>query len=143
MADLNVGIVGLGWVAGAHIETFKNVRGAKVTAVCSRRKLDAAEVSRRFGTPIKVYNDYAAMLADKSIDVIDICTPHPQHPEQTIAAAKAGKHLVIEKPLSITFEDTKRMRDAIERANVLTCVCFECRFSAHFTMIRAVLDQGL
>ncbi len=143
MADLNVGIVGLGWVAGAHIETFKNVKGAKVTAVCSRRKLDEAEVSRQFGTPIKVYNDYNAMLADKSIDVIDICTPHPQHPEQTIAAAKAGKHLVIEKPLSITFEDTKRMRDAIERAKVMTCVCFECRFSAHFTMIRAVIDQGL
>ena len=143
MGDLKIGVVGLGWVAGAHIETFKHVKGAKVAAVCSRRKLDPKEVEAKFGLPLKIYNDYDAMLADKSIDVIDICTEHPLHPEQTIAAAKAGKHLVIEKPLAIKWEDLKAMRDAVKKAKVQACVCFEVRYSAHFQMAKSVVDEGL
>ena len=143
MKDLNVGVVGLGWVAGAHINTFKHVKGLKPAAVCSRRKLDAASVSAEHGVPLKVYNDYSAMLKDPSIDVIDICTPHPMHPDEAVAAANAGKHLIIEKPISITFEDLKRVRDAVNKAGVSACVCFELRWSQHFQMIRSVIDNGL
>ena len=63
MSQLNVGIVGLGWVAGAHIATFNKIPGAKVTAVCSRRELDEAAISAQYGTPLKAYRDYEAMLA--------------------------------------------------------------------------------
>ena len=52
MKDMNVGIVGLGWVAGAHIATFQSVRGAKVTGVCSRRKLDEAELEKTYKVPL-------------------------------------------------------------------------------------------
>ncbi|HLV02527.1 MAG TPA: Gfo/Idh/MocA family oxidoreductase, partial [Acidobacteriota bacterium] len=110
MSDLNVGIVGLGWVAGAHIETFKNVKGANVTAICSRRELDEAKLEKQFGIPLKAYRSYEEMLKDPSIDIVDICTPHPFHPDQAIAAAEAGKHLLIEKPIAITYEDSLRMR---------------------------------
>jgi predicted dehydrogenase len=143
MGDLNVGIVGLGWVAGAHIETFKNVEGANVTAVCSRRAHDSADLERTYGLPLKAYTNYAQMLSDDDIDIVSICTPHPFHPEQAIAAAKAGKHLVLEKPIALTFEDARHVKAAIDEAGVKTCVCFELRFSAHFSMIRAVLEQGL
>ena len=140
MDNLNVGIVGLGWVAGAHMETFKSIEGASVTAVCSRRRHDPADLERTYGLPLKVYTDFAEMLADDDIHVVDICTPHPFHPEQAIAAAKAGKHLIIEKPVALSFEDARRMKAAIDEARVKTCVCFELRFSAHFSMIRAVLE---
>ncbi len=143
MSDLNIGIVGLGWVAGAHIETFKNVQGAQVTAVCSSRPQDEKALAEKYGIPLKVYNDYNEMLKDPSIHVIDICTPHPFHPLQAIAAAEAGKHLIIEKPLALNFEDTVKMRDAIHKAGVQACVCFEVRFSQHFTTINAVLKEGL
>ena len=143
MGDLNVGIVGLGWVAGAHIETFKNVTGANVTAVCSRRTHDPAALERAYGAPLKAYTDYAEMLADDTLDIIDICTPHPFHPDQAIAAAKAGKHVIIEKPIALTFEDARRVKVAVDEAGVKTCVCFELRFSAHFSMIRSILEQGL
>ena len=93
MNDINVGIVGLGWVAGAHISAFNKIPGAKVTAVCSRRKQNEKELERQYGTPLKVYNDYEAMLADPSINVIDVCTPHPFHAEQSIAAARAGDEI--------------------------------------------------
>ena len=103
MSDLRIGIVGLGWVAGAHIETFKHVTGAQVTAVCSRRTLDPAALEAQYGLPLTVYRDYGEMLADPSIDVVDICTPHPLHAEQAIAAARAGKHLIIEKPIALSW----------------------------------------
>src|SRR5438093_1488141 len=143
MPDLKVGIVGFGWVAGAHIETFKSVQGAKVTAVCSRRELNEGELEKQYGTRLKTYRSYDAMLADPDIRVVDICTPHPLHPGQAIAAAQAGKHLIIEKPISLTYADAKAMRDAIKRAGVHACVCFEVRYSQHFSLIRSCLDEGL
>lgn len=141
--NLNVGIVGLGWVAGAHIDTIRSVRGLKVTGVCSSRQHDPAALAERFKTPLKVWTDYQQMLADPDIDVIDICTPHPFHAAQAIAAAEAGKHLIIEKPIALNIEDMLRVRDAAGRSGVKVCVCFECRYSAHFTMIKSVIDQGL
>ena len=116
MDNLNVGIVGLGWVAGAHIETFKNVTGADVTAICSRREHDEAALAETYGTPLKAYTDFEKMLADPDIHIIDICTPHPFHAEQAIAAAQAGKHLIIEKPICLTYDDAKAIRDAVKSA---------------------------
>ncbi|MDX2033180.1 MAG: Gfo/Idh/MocA family oxidoreductase [Blastocatellia bacterium] len=143
MNEINVGIVGVGWVAGAHIEAFKHIPGAKVTAVCSRRELDEAALAQQYGTPLKAYRDYDEMLKDPSIHVIDICTPHPFHAEQAIAAARAGKHLIIEKPIAIAWPDAVAIKEAIDAAGVKSCVCFEVRFSQQAEVLRATLDQGL
>jgi predicted dehydrogenase len=143
MGDMNVGIVGLGWVAGAHIQTFKKVQGANITAVCSRRTLDPADLEKRYGLPLRPYTDLGQMLCDDDIHVVDICTPHPFHADQAVAAARAGKHIIIEKPIALTFEDARRVKAAVDEAGVKTCVCFELRFSAHLSMIRAVLERGL
>jgi predicted dehydrogenase len=143
MDQLNVGIVGLGWVAGAHISAFNQIPGARVTAVCSRRQLDEKEISRQYGTPLKLYRDYGEMLNDSSIKIIDICSPHPFHAEQAISAARAGKHLIIEKPIAITYQDAVAMRKAITESGVKTCVCFEVRFSRQGILTRSLLDEGL
>lgn len=143
MGDLNVGLVGLGWVAGAHIETFKAVNGANVTAICSRREHDEADLATEYGTQLKAYTDYDEMLADQDIHIIDVCTPHPLHAEQVIAATEAGKHVIIEKPICITWEDAKRMRSAVNESGVKSCVCFEVRFCKQFQLIKSVIDEGL
>jgi predicted dehydrogenase len=143
MSDLNVGIVGLGWVAGAHIETFKNIEGANVTAVCTRRELDQGELEEQFGLPLKVYHDFDEMIRDSSLDIIDICTEHPLHAEQAMAAAKQGKHLIIEKPIALKFEDARTLRKTIQQSGVQACVCFEVRFSGQAMAIRSVIDEGL
>jgi len=143
MNDINIGIVGLGWVAGAHISAFNKIPGVRVSAVCSRRELDEKELARTYGTPLKAYRDYNEMLKDPSINVIDVCTPHPFHAEQTIAAARAGKHLIIEKPIAINYEDAVAMKRAIDAAGVKACVCFEVRFSQQASVIRATIDEGL
>ncbi|HVR70154.1 MAG TPA: Gfo/Idh/MocA family oxidoreductase [Vicinamibacteria bacterium] len=143
MGDLNVGIVGLGWAAGAHIEAFKHVTGARVGAVCSRRQHDPAQLERKYGLPLAAYDDYGRMLADETIDVVDICSPPWLHAEQAIAAARAGKHVLLEKPIALSWEDAKAVRDALKKARVRGCVCFELRFSSQFRMVKSVVDQGL
>ena len=143
MKKLKVGIVGLGWVAGAHIETFKAVNGAAVAAVCTRKDLTPADLEAQYGIEAKVYHDYEEMLADPEIDIVSICTPNRFHPAQTIAAAEAGKHIYIEKPIALNFQDAKAMKQAIEKAGRKACVGFECRFSKQFTMTRSLIDQGV
>jgi predicted dehydrogenase len=139
----NVGIIGYGWVSGAHIAAINATPQAQVTAVYSSRKLDPAEVSRRHGGEISCFTDLAAMLADPNIHVVSICSYPQDHARHAIAAAAAGKHLIIEKPLALNWEDCLAIQQAVQTANVNTCVCFECRFSSQFLTIKAVIDQGL
>ncbi|MEM9379928.1 MAG: Gfo/Idh/MocA family oxidoreductase [Planctomycetota bacterium] len=143
MSELNVGIVGLGAVAGAHIETFKNVTGGTVTGVSSRRPQEPAALEEEYGLPLRPYATYEEMLGDPDLHVVDICTPHSLHAEQAVQAAEAGKHLIVEKPVATNFADCERVAAAIRANGVQAMVCFECRFSAHFRMIRSMLDQGL
>ena len=75
--------------------------------------------------------------------MVSICSYPNQHKDQAIQAAKAGKHLIIEKPLALTWEDCQEIQQAVQEAGVKTCVCFECRYSNQFKVTKSVLDQGL
>jgi predicted dehydrogenase len=143
MKKYNVGMIGYGWAAGAHIDSINKTTQGQVTAVYSSRKLDDAELSAKHGCPIKSYTDLNAMLADASIQVVDISSYPSQHKEQAVAAAKAGKHIILEKPMAMNIEDCREIVAAAEAANVKGCVCFECRFSGQFIGTKALLDQGL
>ena len=109
----NVGVIGHGWVATAHIPAINATGKAQVTAVYSARPLNDAELSAKYGSPVKGYNDLGAMLADPSIDVVTVCSYPFDHAKQVIAAAKAGKHLIIEKPLALSWKDCLAMDKAI------------------------------
>ncbi|HEY3131447.1 MAG TPA: Gfo/Idh/MocA family oxidoreductase [Acidobacteriota bacterium] len=143
MKNYGVGIIGFGWVAGAHIQALQSIEGLNVVAVCSRRRLDPVELKKRFGILVKVYNKYDRMLADSDVDIVDICTEHPAHPPQAIAAARAGKHLIIEKPIALSLPDAEAIKEEAKRAKVHACVCFECRYSGHFRLVRSLIDRGL
>ncbi|MEY2408316.1 MAG: hypothetical protein QOF48_986 [Verrucomicrobiota bacterium] len=143
MKRYNVGIIGHGWVATAHIPAINASTHAQTTAICSSRPLDAAAVSAQYGSPIKTYTDLDAMLADKTIHAVSICSYPQDHARHAVAAAKAGKHLIIEKPLALKWDDCQRIQEAVVAAGVKVCVCFECRFSSQFLTIKAVIDSGL
>ena len=139
----NVGIIGYGWVATAHIAAINATPHARVTAVCSSRPLDATQVSAQHGGPIKCFASVDEMLKDPDIHVISICSYPQDHAKHAIAAAKAGKHLIIEKPLALNWEDCLAIQQAVQDAGVKVCVCFECRFSSQFLTIKSVIDRGL
>jgi len=143
MKKYNVGIIGYGWVATAHIPAINATTHGQVTAVCSSRGLDSQELSNKFGGTITAYNDLDDMLANPDIHAVSVCSYPYDHAKQVIAAAKAGKHLIIEKPLCLSLKDLRAMQKAIEQSKVKTCVCFECRYSSQFVATKAVIDQGL
>ena len=143
MKKYNVGIIGYSWAAGAHIEAINKTALGQVTAICSSRNLDPQEIKAKHGGSITLYTDPDKMLADKSINVVSVCSYPADHAKQAIAAAKAGKHLIIEKPLALSWEDCLAVESAVKKAGVRTCICFECRFSSQLTAIKSVIDQGL
>ena len=143
MKRYKVGIIGYGWVATAHIQAINATSNAQVTAIYSSRPLDDAEESKRWNTPIKTYTDLNAMLSDNELDIVSICSYPYQHKDHAVAAAAAGKHLIMEKPLALSSQDCEAVKAAVEKANVKTCFCFECRYSSQFIVTKALVDQGL
>lgn len=143
MKKFNVGIIGYGWAATAHIEAINRGPGGRVAAICSSRPQDPAALAAKYGAPIKVYTQVADLLADPEIHVVDI-TGYPwEHADQAIAAAKAGKHIILEKPMVLSLADLRRVEAAVKAAGVQFCLCFECRWSSQFQGIKAMLDRGM
>lgn len=143
MKKFNVGIVGYGWAAGAHIAAINGGTLGRVTAVCSSRKLDAEELSQRHGCRLETYTSLEAMLARPDVHVLDVCSYHAQHPAHITAAAKAGKHIIAEKPLALSLAELRAIEEAVRTAGVGFCTCFELLFSSQFRETRALIDRGL
>lgn len=143
MKTYKVGIVGFGWVAGGHMTTFTELPSFEPVAIMSRRDLDPAQIKAQYGVDVKIYNDYEKFLSDGNVDIVDICTEHPFHADQTVKAAEAGKHLIIEKPMALKFEDGVGMVEAVRKNKVKTSVCFECRFISVTKAMKSIIDQGL
>ncbi|MSU50900.1 MAG: Gfo/Idh/MocA family oxidoreductase [Opitutus sp.] len=143
MKKYNVGIIGYGWVATAHIPAINATSQAQVTAIYSSRPQNSAELSAKHGGNITCYSNLDEMLADPNLHVVSVCSYPHQHADHIVAAAKAGKHIIIEKPITLSLEDAKRASAAVKAAGVKTCVCFECRFSGQMLSTKAVIDAGL
>src|SRR6185369_9621520 len=117
----NVGIIGYGWAATAHISAINATRLGQVAAICSGRKLDSAELAAKYHSPIQVFSDLGQMLSHPEIDVISVCGFPDQHADHSIRAARAGKHLIIEKPVCLSADDLSRVQDAVAQAGIRAC----------------------
>jgi len=143
MKRFRVGVSGYGWAGAAIINAINAGPLGQVTKVCSSRRLDAAELSARHQSPIETYADYASMLASPGLDVVVVSGFHSLHKDQVVAAARAGKHVICEKPLALRPEDLREVRQAVASAGVKLCVCFEARFAAQFRAAKAMIDRGM
>lgn len=138
-----VAVIGYGWAATAHIDAINATSQAEVAAIWSSRPLDSAELSAKHGSKITAYTDLSKMLASPDIQVVDITSYPNQHAAQFVAAARAGKHIIVEKPLAIEWSEILEMKKAADESGTRVCVCFECRFSSQMLATRAVIEQGL
>ena len=143
MAKYKVGIIGYGWAAGAHVDAINACPDAEVVAICSSRPLDAAELEERHGSTITPYREVKKLLADENVNVVDVCSYPYQHARHVIAAAEAGKQVIVEKPLALSLKDVYAMQKAVKKAGVSCCVCFEVWYSSQFIATKAVIDKGL
>jgi predicted dehydrogenase len=134
-------VVGAGFAGAAHVEALRRVPGVEVTWLVAGSDRHAADAAARLAVPSSS-GDYRAVVEDAGVDVVDNCTPNHLHAEVTEAALAAGKHVLSEKPLAMDSEQTARLVDAAERAQLATGVCFNYR---HFPMVvqaRTMLADG-
>ncbi len=143
MKKYNVAVIGYGWVATAHIQAINATPHAQVTAIYSSRPQNNAELSARHGSPIVSYTELGALLKDPSIHAVSICSYPSQHADHVVLAAKAGKHIILEKPMTLSLAEAKRIEVAVAKAGVKTCVCFEGRFSSQFQVTKSIIDAGV
>ena len=143
MKKYNVGVIGHGWAASAHIAAINATSQAQVTAVYSSRPLTDNELSAQYGTPIKAYQNLDEMLANPDIHIVDITSYPSHHRDQAIAAANAKKHVILEKPMANSLQEVRDIAAAASANGVKGCVCFECRFSSQFLVTKATIDEGL
>jgi predicted dehydrogenase len=137
---IGFGIIGCGMISRFHAKAVADIKGAKVTA-CFDSFTSAAD---KFGADIgcKVYHDLGKMLADKSVDVVTICTPSGVHAEPAIDAAKAGKHIIVEKPLDITLKRCDAMIAAANKAGVVLSTIFPSRFHESSQLMKKAIEAG-
>ena len=138
--SIGFAIVGAGMIAQYHAEAIAQTPGARLVAVCRADAARAAETEARFGVPCET--NYATLLARHDVEVVCICTPSGLHAEQTLAAAQAGKHVLVEKPMALTLEDADAMIHACRQSGVLLGVALQRRTDPAFAAAQAAIAAG-
>lgn len=147
--EIGVGMLGYAFMGKAHSNAMKKlpymmyppVAIPKLAAISGRNEEAVAEAARRFGYQ-KYYTDWRAMVEDPDVQLLDNGGPNNLHADPSIYAAQLGKHVLCEKPLGRTAEESKMMWDAVEKAGVKHMVAFNYRFVPAVRLIRNLIDEG-
>ena len=148
--QLNVGLLGYGFMAKAHSNAYKKIpyiywppaAHPNLLAICGRTEDRVSEAARRFGYE-GYYTDWEALVEDERVDIFDNCSSHHMHVEPSIAALKAGKHVVCEKPMALTASDAARMLQAARNGHAKHMCGFNYRFVPAVRLARELIEQGL
>lgn len=139
---IGIGVIGCGGIAReAHLPNYAANSLAKLVAVADINEARAKEMAERFQVP-HVYTDYREMLQREDIQAVSVCTPNYLHGEQTIAAAKAGKHILCEKPMALSLGEAQMMIEAANKAGVQLMVGFTHRFHFFNQKAKELLADG-
>ena len=142
-AKIGIGVIGCGAIAReAHLPNYASHPGATLVAVADIDEGRAQEAAGKFNVP-NVYTDYRQLLERSDIQAVSVCTPNALHAEQTMAAARAGKHVLCEKPMAVTIGQAEDMIAAVEEAGVQLMVGFTHRFYPFNQKARELIADGV
>lgn len=136
---IGFGIVGCGMIANFHARAIADIRGARLVGAYSRRLKSADEFTATHGGT--AYETLDQLLGDPAVDVISICTPSGAHMEPALAAAKAKKHVIIEKPLEITLKRCDAIITACRKNRVKLFTIFPSRYHESSRLLKKAIDQ--
>lgn len=139
---LGVAIHGVGSVAAAHAASWRRNPHCRIVSVGSRRPESACRLVRELGLDCAVHQQFEEVLADPRVDIVNISGPNQVHTPQGVAAAEAGKHLLMEKPMCLSLDENRALRDAVQRRGVKSVVSFVLRWNPLFQNLKALLAQG-
>lgn len=137
---LGFGVVGLGAISKTHLDAISTLPEARLVAVASRQKEKAFEVGRTYGC--EAYTDWRQILERKDIDVVTVVTASGARRDIVLAAAVAGKHVIVEKPIEVTTARADEMIEACERAGVVLAGIFQFRFKPAWQLLKKAVEDG-
>jgi predicted dehydrogenase len=142
MEKVRFGLIGTGTWGNVHAETYSTYYRASLAAVCDVDETRARKAADRWGAR-RVYTDYREMLRDPDVDAVAVATPDFAHREPIVAAARAGKHIIVEKPLATTCEDLDQIAEAVTKAGVKLMVDFHNRWAPPIVVARNDIENGV
>ncbi|MCJ7696103.1 MAG: Gfo/Idh/MocA family oxidoreductase [Anaerolineaceae bacterium] len=140
MKKIKTAIIGCGKVGQIHAEALRNLSESDFVAVCVSQIDRVQKMANDYG--VKAYTDVSTMVHDSEVQAVVICTPHPLHAKPAIAAAQAGAHVLVEKPLASTLEDCDAMIAATDKAGVKLGVISQRRLYPPVMRVRNAIDSG-
>jgi UDP-N-acetyl-2-amino-2-deoxyglucuronate dehydrogenase len=141
MDTFGVGIAGAGTIGAVHAGALDELQGTRLVAIAEAREVTGRKLAEAHGA--EWHAELAELLARPDVDVIVICTPSGLHPDQAVAVARAGKHVITEKPMATTLEGADRMIQACKEAGVTLTVIFQYRFNRDALRLKRAVDAGL
>jgi len=139
---MKVGIVGCGKIATkAHLPSFLSIPEVEIVSVADLDERKARNLAKRFGVK-RYFKDYKQMLSDEEIELIDICTPPETHAKIAIDAALSGKHILVEKPISLKIKDAVKMIEVARSNGVKLCVVQNFRYFPAMQSMKRIILEG-
>ena len=140
MKTYGFGIIGCGMIADFHAAAIAELAHGQLVAVSSRNADNAKRLTDRYN--VDSYADYTEMLKRADLDIVCVCTPSGAHLEPAVAAAEAGKHVIVEKPLEITLPRCDAIINACDAAGVRLCAIFNSRFTESTQLVKSTIESG-
>jgi len=142
MEKIGFGLIGTGLWGETHAKVYSSSPGVELKAVCDLREDRAKDIAEKYGAE-RWYSDYRKLLERDDISAVSIATPDFAHTEIAVASAKAGKHILVEKPMTTSVEDCEKILTAVRSAkNIKLMVAFHNRWSPPFASAKATLEKG-
>jgi len=153
MPKVNVAVVGLGFMGVTHLRGYLQDKAAKVVAVCDSVRLPvngvlagvAGNIKKsddiNLGKDVKVFRKLEEVLADPEVDLVDLCTPTPMHPEQAMASLAAGKNVLCEKPLARTSASARKILKTAQSSEGFLMPAMCMRFWPGWSLLKEVVDK--
>ncbi len=143
MNKLGVGIIGCGAVAEEYIKAFQKDMRSDVRALVDHNSINAERYRDRYDLKCAIETDVDTMLQRKEVDIVVVCTPHYLHTTYAVAAAEAGKHVIVEKPIALSLEDMRKQLKAVRKANVKSLVGFVLHWNPLLMTIDRLIREGV
>lgn len=139
---LHIAVVGLGWAGTRHVEAIRELNDKLTVTTLVDNDTEQLQTKAAGLNVSQTETDYATVLTDPAIDAVSICTPHPLHAPMTIAAAEAGKHVLVEKPMALTVDEATQMLDAATANGVKLYVAENASYTPQAQFLREIVHSG-
>ncbi|MBR5365600.1 MAG: Gfo/Idh/MocA family oxidoreductase [Clostridia bacterium] len=141
---LKVGIIGTGWIAESHIQSYKLQDDVEIVAAADLIPGKAEKFMKRFGVEgVRFYPSHKELIDNEELDAVSVCTYNTQHAVPTIYALEHGIPVLLEKPFSVTLEEAEAVCRAEKASGKFVSVGFQPRFDANMQMIKKIVDSGV